>query len=129
METKVTFAPLLSIRNGVSDLTFYAKAFNATEVMRFSNDDGALHVAELSINGTIFHVHEQMPNPHLFSPDKHNGTTVTLGLFVDDVHAVFNQAVAAGAVILSPVQDYDYGYRQGELQDPFGHHWVIQKKI
>ena len=129
METKTAFAPLLSIRNGVADITFYARAFNAIEVMRFSNDDGSIHVAELTIGENIFHVHEQMPNPRVFNPDMHNGTTVPLGLFVNDVHAVFNQAIAAGAIILSPVTDYDYGYRQGELQDPFGHHWVIQKKI
>ena len=129
METKPTFAPVLSIRNGVTDISFYYQAFNAIEVMRFSNDDGSIHVAELTIEDTIFHVHEQMPNPLVFSPDRHNGTTVTIGLFVDDVHAVFNRAVAAGAIVLSPVTDYDYGYRQGELQDPFGHHWVIQKKI
>jgi PhnB protein len=129
METKTTFAPLLSIRNGVSDISFYTRAFNAIEIMRFGNDDGSIHVAELSINGAIFHVHEEMPNPNVFNPDKHNGTTVTLGLMVNDVHAVFNQAVAAGAIVLSPVQDYDYGYRQGELKDPFGHHWVIQKVI
>ena len=43
------------------------------------------------------------------------------------MHAVMEQAVAAGAVVLSPVIDYEYGYRQGEIKDPFGHHWIIEK--
>ena len=30
-------------------------------------------------------------------------------------------------VVLSPVIDYEYGYRQGEIKDPFGHHWIIEK--
>jgi len=46
-----------------------------------------------------------------------------------DVHAVFNKAIAAGATVISPVEDYDYGYRQGTLQDPFGHQWIIQCRI
>jgi PhnB protein len=40
-----------------------------------------------------------------------------------------NQALEAGATLLSPAQDYDYGYRQGIILDPFGHQWMIEMKI
>jgi len=30
---------------------------------------------------------------------------------------------------ISPAKDYEYGYRQGEIKDPFGHHWLIEKEI
>ena len=40
-----------------------------------------------------------------------------------------NKAIEAGAVEISAVKDYEYGYRQGEIEDPFGHHWLIEKKI
>jgi PhnB protein len=49
--SKTFFAPELFITNGVMDISFYEKAFGATEQMRFSNDDGSIHVAELSIDG------------------------------------------------------------------------------
>ncbi|MCR8557862.1 hypothetical protein KXD93_09430 [Mucilaginibacter sp. BJC16-A38] len=127
METKTAFTPQLVIPNGVTDISFYTRAFNAVEQWRLNNDDGSVHVAGLKIDGALFHIHEQMPGSYAFSPGKHNGTTVTVGLMVDDVHAVFAQAVAAGATAKSPVQDYDYGYRQGEIVDPFGHHWTIEK--
>jgi PhnB protein len=52
---------------------------------------------------------------------------VTIGLSVEDVHAVVAKAVTAGADVLAPVTDYEYGYRQGEIKDPFGHHWLIEK--
>lgn len=123
------FAPELFIPNGVSNIAFYSDAFGATEVFRFTNDDGGIHVAELAINGAIFHLHEEMPGSNSFSAQKYNGSTVTIGLFVEDVDAVMHSAAAAGAQVLSPAQDYEYGYRQGELKDPFGHIWVIQKKI
>jgi len=129
MNNKTFFAPQLFIRNGTRDVDFYIKAFGAVELRRFSNDDGTIHVAELSIDGTLFHLHEVTKKVDQFSPEKFNGTTVLLGLFVEDVDAVMNRAVAAGAVITSPTQSYDYGYRQGQIRDPFGHHWMIEMKI
>jgi PhnB protein len=48
---------------------------------------------------------------------------------VADPDAVMAKAVAAGARETNPMQDYDYGYRQGSITDPFGHHWTIQKSI
>ena len=123
------FAPQLYIKSGVRDISFYEKAFGAVELMRWTNDDGTIHVAELSINGAMFHLHEDTDKPGIFDPGKHNGTTVIIGLFVPDVDAVMNRAREAGAIEISPAQAYDYGYRQGKIKDPFGHHWMIEMKI
>ena len=122
------FAPQLFIANGVKDITFYEKAFGAKEHFVFRNDDSSVHVAELSIDDAIFHIHE-ITQPHFHTPEQFNGTTAIIGLFVPDVDAVMNNAIDAGAVEISPAEDYEYGYRQGEIADPFGHHWLIQKKI
>ena len=130
METKTAFAPLLTISKGVTDIDFYKNAFGAVENWRLNNDDGSLHVAELLIDGAMFHLHEMMAQSLAkVSPDTFNAGTVVIGLFTADVYSVFDRAVAAGATILSPVTDYEYGYRQGELKDPFGHQWVIQCQI
>ncbi|MEO6548383.1 MAG: VOC family protein [Ferruginibacter sp.] len=126
---KPIFAPELYIQNGVTDIEFYTKAFNAIELRRFKNEDGSIHVAELSIHGAMFHLHEVTANANFFNPQKHNGTTAIIGLFVEDVDAVMNKALAAGATEISPAQDYDYGYRQGQVKDPFGHVWMLEMKI
>lgn len=125
---KPFFAPQLLINNGVKDISFYEKAFGATQNLCFYNDDGSIHVAELSIDGVIFHLHE-VTKPYFFHPEKYNATSVIIGLFVPDVDAVMEKAIKAGAIEISPAQDYDYAYRQGEIKDPFGHHWLIEKKI
>lgn len=122
------FAPQLFIPNGVNDISFYAAAFDAAEQLCFRNEDGSIHVAELAIDGAIFHIHE-VSRPPFFTPAQHQGTTVLVGLFVEDVDHIMNKALEAGAVEISPAQDYEYGYRQGEIKDPFGHYWLIQKKI
>ncbi len=128
METKTAFAPMLTIRNGVTNLDFYKKAFGAVEVMRVKNDDGTVHVAEFMIDDALFHVHEIYPRTETFNAESHSGV-VTIGLMVADVHGLFAKAIAAGATSLSPVTDYEYGYRQGSLRDPFGHEWMLQCRI
>lgn len=129
MEAKPTFIPVLSVGNGITDIEFYKNAFNAETLWRLNNSDGSVHVAALSINGTEFRLHEQSQDGHNASPAKAGCTTVTVGLAVDDVHAVVADAVNAGAVVVSAVTDYDYGYRQGEIKDPFGHHWLVEKLL
>jgi len=124
-----SFAPMLYIKNGCMDVSFYSKAFGAIELRRFSNDDGSIHVAEFSMDGAMFHLHEITANTAFFDPQKYNGTTTAIGLFVDDVDVVMTSAIAAGAEETSPAKDYEYGYRQGEVMDPFGHRWVIQMKL
>jgi uncharacterized glyoxalase superfamily protein PhnB len=50
-------------------------------------------------------------------------------LIVDDPDIVFDQAVAAGAVVRSPMQNRDYGWRDGSVIDPLGHRWEIGKPL
>ncbi len=128
MSVNTFFAPELYIPNGVRDISFYKHAFGATENLCFTNEDGSIHVAELCIDGAIFHVHE-ITSDKFFTPEKYKGCTTCIGLFVADVDQVINRAIMAGAAEIDPAQDYDYGYRQGTIQDPFGHYWQIQKKL
>ena len=123
------FAPQLMVRNVIVALEFCKAAFDAVELRRFTNTDGTVHVAEMTIGGALFHIHEETLASKEMSPESVHGTTVQVGLFVSDPAAVVNKAVAAGAKELKPVIDYFYGYRQGTIVDPSGHHWLIQKKI
>jgi PhnB protein len=129
MIPKTYFAPHLTIGNGITDVTFYERAFNCKELRRFTNDDGSIHVVEFELNGMLFHLHEEMHRGKEISPATAKGTTVLLGLMVEDVHAVVDSAIAAGAKLLQPVQDYEYGLRQGKIEDPFGHQWLIEKDL
>ncbi|MCB0689128.1 MAG: hypothetical protein KDC53_21470 [Saprospiraceae bacterium] len=130
MTTLTTFfAPQLYIPSGINDLTFYLKAFEAEQIRSWLNVDGSIHVAELSINGAIFQVHEEGSKKGQFEPNRIGGITTLIGLFVPDVDVVIERSLKVGATLLDPVQDYDYGYRQGKIKDPFGHHWMIQTEI
>jgi len=123
------FAPMIYLKTVAPAIDYYKKAFDAIELRRWTNDDGSVHVAELEIDGALFHLHEESLRNTEMSPGILKGTTIAIGLFVNDPHSVMAKAVAAGGKVLDPVKDYDYQYRQGCLADPFGHHWLIEKKI
>jgi len=128
-EKQTVFAPQLIISDGAAAIEFYKKAFGVDELRRWSNDDGSVHVAELSFQGAIFHIRQESVKQYNLSPATAGGNTVILGIFVSDVDAIIDRAVAAGATLLNAPQDYEYGYRQGNIKDPYGHHWLIEKKI
>ncbi len=125
-EDKTHFAPELHIPKGTMEIDFYTN-FGATENFCFRNDDGSIHVAELEIDGAIFHVHETMRDA--LEPISAKGVTAVIGLFVPNVEEVMDKAIKAGAIEINATTDHDYGYRQGMFKDPFGHYWQIQKKI
>lgn len=127
--TTTFFAPQLFIPNGVTDIDFYKKALGAKENMRINNEDGTVHVAEFSMDGMLFHLHEETTNGREYAPASLGGTTVLIGLFVKDVDAQMQRAIDAGAELLSPATSYDYGYRQGQVRDPFGHCWMFESRI
>ena len=64
-----------------------------------------------------------------FIPESLGGSTARMILPVEDPDAVFQRAVAAGAVVVCPVSDQRYGWRVGRVVDPFGHHWEIGKPL
>jgi PhnB protein len=128
--SKITFIPQLYVeKNGAQAVEFYKLAFDAIELRRWTNDDGTVHVSELEIGGAIFHIHEEKPSEGQFSPQTSGGITAVMGLMVSDPDAMMAKALAAGAKERRPMQDYDYGYRQGEVIDPFGHWWMFEKVI
>jgi PhnB protein len=93
----------------VTFISFYKKTFEATEHLRFTNDEGSIHVAELFIDGAIFHIHEITAMQYFFYPEINNGITICIGLIVLDVDEVMNKAIKAGAIEISPAKDFEYG--------------------
>ena len=123
-----SLGPMLSVRNGSRAIEFYLKAFGARELFHLCGDDGSV-VAHLSVDGGEFWVSDESPEHLNFSPETLGGSTARMILVVEDPDAVFQQALAAGASLVSAVDDQPYGWRVGRVLDPFGHHWEIGKRI
>ncbi len=123
-----SIAPMLSVRNGARAVDFYKAAFGAAELFRIDGDNGSV-VAHLSVDGAEFWVADESPEHLNFSPDSLKGSSTRMVMVVDDPDVIFNQAVSAGAKVVSPVTDQPYRWRVGRAADPFGHHWEISKPL
>jgi PhnB protein len=119
---------MLSVRNGVRAIEFYKAAFSADELFRLEDKSGAV-VARFSVGQAEFWIADESPQHFNFSPESLGGSSVRMVMTVEDPDAVFAQAVAAGATVVSPVTDQRYGWRVGRIADPFGHHWEIGKPL
>jgi uncharacterized glyoxalase superfamily protein PhnB len=121
-----TLTPHIVVRGAVQAIEFYKKAFGAVEIRRSPMPDGkTLMHADLKIGDSHLLLVDDMPGMGAHAPREPGATSVTLHLFVEDVDAVFNRAVAAGAKVTMPVADMFWGDRFGKLTDPFGHDWSI----
>ncbi|MGC1422928.1 MAG: VOC family protein [Terracidiphilus sp.] len=127
-KVETTITTLLNVRRGTRAIDFYIRAFDATILSRMDAEDGTV-VAHLAVGkGDFWVADESLPHKN-FSPESLGGTSMRMVLIVNDPHAVFDQAVAAGASSICPVRDESYGWRIGRIVDPFGHHWEIGKKL
>ena len=123
-----SLTPMLTVKNAAAAIEFYRDAFAAVERARFTAPTGHV-VAELAIDGLRFFVVDENPEAFNVSPISLDGTTVRINLIVDDPDAIAAQAVSAGASEIFPVADQPYGFRQGRVADPDGHHWLIGKPL
>jgi len=115
----------LIIKGSARAIEFYKKAFGATELMRMAQPDGRIGHAEIRIGNSPIMLADEVPEMGHRSPQSLGGSPVSILLYVEDVDALFNQAVSAGAKVQKPVQDQFYGDRIGGVTDPFGHVWYI----
>jgi PhnB protein len=121
--------PYLIASDASGALEFYKQAFGARELMRMAMPDGRIGHAEFQIGDSRIMLADEFPEYGNRSPRSVGGTPVTVSLFVEDVDALANRAVAAGAKVIHPVQDQFYGERSGRLEDPFGHVWIVSTHI
>lgn len=121
------FVPTLYLKDLSAAITFYKKAFGATERWRVTNADGSVHVAEMDLPPVSFRMHEEVSREGALSPSTLKGTTIIINLLVADPDTLAARAVAAGATQVSPMRDYEYGFRQGTISDPFGHLWCLER--
>jgi PhnB protein len=127
-ESATKIMPMLSLRNATRASEFYQRAFGARELSRVTSPEGRV-VAVLAIDDAEFGVVDEAPQVGNLSPDTLGGTSVRISLHVADPDAVAQRAIDAGAELIFPVEDQPYGMRQGRVQDPFGHHWLIGRPL
>jgi PhnB protein len=120
-----TVTPYLACGDAAGAIEFYRNAFAAREIIRIPGPSGKIGHAEVRIGDSPVMLTDEYAEMNFLGPRSRGGTTVHIHLYVKDVDAMVERAVAAGAKLLREVKDQFYGDRTGSLEDPFGHVWHI----
>lgn len=95
-------------------IDFLKRAFGAEELGVFEGGGRVMH-AQVRVGNAVLEMGE---------PDDRTGIPFNgLFLFVDDVDAAYERALAAGATAVRPPDDIPYGSRSAIVRDPEGYLW------
>ena len=121
--------PYLSIKGASAAIEFYKKALGAIELFRLDMPGDLIGHAEIQIGNSRIMIADPCDDVSFADPESLGGTTVGLYVYVNDVDAIYSQAVDAGAKVIKPVEDQFYGDRTGAIEDPYGHRWFLATHI
>lgn len=124
-----TVSPYLAVDDAVEAIEYYKKAFGAEETGRMEAPDGKIGHAELKIGDSHVMLSDPFPQASTTPPKELGGTSASIFMYVEDVDAVVQKAVDAGATVTMEVEDQFWGDRFGSITDPFGHNWSIATHI
>ncbi len=120
--------PYLVVDGGHEAIDWYCEVLGAEEVSRMTGAAGRVAHAELRIGDSTLYVGDE--HPHLedtFAPHRVGGTPVYLDLETDDVAALFERAVTAGADAIRQPSDPGLPLQTAKFRDPFGHVWLLTR--
>jgi PhnB protein len=121
--------PYLIVDGAAAAIDLYREVFGATERSRLPGPDGRIGHAELQLGDSLIMLADEHPELGIRGPRTIGGTPVTISVYVEDVDAVFDRALKAGATALRPVRREFYGDRTGQFEDPFGHRWSVATHV
>ena len=116
-----TITPYLIVPDAERELAFLRDALGAVEQSIDRRPDGAIMHAELRVGDSLLMLaqgtEQWPPRPAAFY------------LWVSDVDATYNRALAAGATSESTPEDKPYGHRNAGVIDPAGLTWWIAAPV
>src|SRR5271154_2222801 len=128
-----SITPFMYIEGVASAVEFYRNVFGATVLMRDAEPSGLVSHAMLKMGETTVmlsdptsaHIRDKEAQALSRTPGSYGGSPVHLYIYVADADDVVRRAVAAGAKIVDPVEDKEWGDRCGGIEDPYGHVWFV----
>lgn len=121
--------PRLVCRDAAAEMDFCVRTFDAEELNRRPGPDGAVAHGLLTVSGEMIMVEREWPTLPSRAPAPDGSSPVVIFLYVPDVDATVDRAVANGARVLVPLQDQFWGDRIAWLVDPAGHVWTVASRI
>lgn len=117
-----TLSPYIVAPSAESVIDFAKTVFDAVELRRFAMPDGTIMHAEFRIGDTVVMIGDAGPQ---WPP-----VPAWMHVYVDDVDATYQRALAAGATSLQePTQRPGESDKRGGVKDPSGNSWWIATQV
>lgn len=121
--------PHIVVRDASRAADWYARALGAEERSRVPLPGGKVMTVELWFGDSPVMIADEFPDLGIVSPLSLGGTYGALHLTTDDVDALWQRALDAGAEVFHPLGDTFWGERFGQIIDPFGHRWGMATHV
>lgn len=120
-----TIFPILRYSNARSAIQSLCATFGVVELFSVPESGPIVRHAQLKLGTNIIMLGSVRPDEGLTSPQLAGTATQALCVFVDDLDAHYQRALAANAKITSPPTDTDFGSREYHALDLEGHSWTF----
>jgi PhnB protein len=124
-----TITPHIVVGDAAAAADWYKQILGAEERNRIEVPGGKLMQVELRFGDSAVMLADEFPEAGVLSPLSIGGTATVLHLYTDEVDAIWNRALAAGAEVRQPLHDAFWGERYGQITDPFGHRWGLAQHL
>ena len=111
-----SLVPYLTFRDGAASVRFLTEVLGFQVVTEQRTEAGGVTHAELRRGDALVMGGEGDAAP---------GAAPGLYLVTDEVDALFARAVGAGAAVVYPPEDTEWGTRRARLRDLDGHEWSL----
>jgi uncharacterized glyoxalase superfamily protein PhnB len=127
--THSTIMPTLRYRNAPAAIDWLCQVLGFERKAVYPGPNGTIGHAELTLGGGMIMLGSEKDDQYgrgFKSPQEFGGVeTRSTYVVVPDADAVYARVQAAGATIVRPLQNTDYGSREFSVKDPEGHSWSI----
>ncbi len=118
-----TVIPSLRYADANQAIQWLHDALGITEHFVVRDEAGRVEHAQLEWRGSLVMLGELSGNPYDL-PHRHGSISMTAES-AEQVDAAFARAVAAGATVVQPIEDTDYGSHAFTIADYEGNHWHL----
>ena len=128
-DSRSSVIPAFRYRDAPAAIEWLCNVLGFTRHAVYEGAGGEINHAELALGGGMIMLGSMKDDEHgrrFKSPGELGGAeTSSAYIVVPNANVVYARAQAAGATIVRPLQNMDYGSREFAVSDPEGHTWSV----
>jgi uncharacterized glyoxalase superfamily protein PhnB len=120
-----TIFPILRYDDARGAIRWLCETFGFVEVFSVPESGQVVRHAQLKLGTNVIMLGSVRPGERMSSPRELGTATQALCVYVDDLDGHFARAQSAGAEIMNPPRETDFGSREYHVRDFEGHPWTF----